>query len=73
MKIEIFLTERNDVEKTKKMLYDALGLVVDSDITFVVSAMTKNDHLHIVGEHKQQEANLQVALEALLKIAELQK
>jgi len=73
MKIEIFLTERNDVEKTKTMIHDALSLVIDNaGITFSRSDSQK-DRIHISGRSKQQVADLQIVLESLLKILELKK
>jgi len=73
MKIEIFLTERNDVEKTKTMLHDALCLVVDNAEIHFSRSDSQKDRIHISGRSKQQVADLQIVLESLLKILELKK
>ena len=74
MKIDIFLKERDGLERTTNMIRNALDLIIDdAQITFLFSDTIKNDYLRIDDQNKQQEANLQIVLESLLKILELQK
>ena len=74
MKIDIFLKERDGLERTTNMIRNALDLIIDdAQITFLFSDTIKNDYLRIDDQNKQQEKDLQIVLESLLKIWELQK
>ena len=74
MKIDIFLKEREGLERTTNMIRNALDLIIDdAKITFLFSDTIKNDYLRIDDQNKQQEKDLQIVLESLLKIWELQK